>query len=557
MRGAGGSGATAVGAVGRVLLASSNATSASNATTGAAGSAGEGMWTESVAEATSMTIPESLVTGLVFWSLFMVLAIGLAVIACCYFRPPQRTWPDKAPACGCLPWPCLGRMLGYGFIGWHTGMPVSLRDFILERHELVGILTGDPVMVSPYLRSLACLTNTMAQLSMSIAFTNPDGGLSIDSEGDLGEWAPFIVLGFTLSGNIVMGMAMRLISIAAEYHGGAWKHKFSVLAAGLCALFLVAAIITVEVKRVLYIGGTWYIVYFKYITLFMQSISFGWVFAQPMAMIVVWTLGDFLFRISKNHYGFEKLEINVEMRRKAQLGRLRVLKGQLDSLKHDVEDGKEGDRLLEHDLENAALDESVDPDKVTDEQILDLERQLSGELRNEMWSTVRGMGAVGLLGRLPKGAATAHDPLTSAAVLKAARKEKLQRQVTIHDSDEDLEDARAFAMRNMLSGIHVNIDSDASTVVETSDSSSDSDSASGSGSGLHSVPGSARAPSKVPRSPSLSSSSSHSDSDLDSDSGSSSSTGSDASEGMRARGASRLDSATAPPPAPQPMVRRV
>ena len=46
----------------------------------------------------------------------------------------------------------------------------------------------------------------------------------------------------------------------------------------------------------------------------MQSISFGWVFAQPMAMIVVWTLGDFLFRISKNHYGFEKLESGFNAR---------------------------------------------------------------------------------------------------------------------------------------------------------------------------------------------------------------------------------------------------
>ena len=282
---------------------------------------------------------ERFAAGLFFWVVFMVFAISLNLLATFYFKPPQRTWPKKRPVCGLLPWSVVGSMLGYGFIHWHTGEPVSLVEFLFERHELLQILKGDHIMISPRLRSLCVVVNMMSQLSLAIAFTAPDG--ATEAVG-LDGWGDFVVQLLILVGNIAMLGGIHMSALAAEANddygkSNTYKNLFIRLSLSLTAFLLIGSLVTVELKRQFY-GTVWYVVYWSYFDLFLRSIAFAWVYAQPAVIYVTWRIGYYLYQSSSDHWNLQRLLINSKLKQRAIEAKERVAKKRLARMRGETYD---------------------------------------------------------------------------------------------------------------------------------------------------------------------------------------------------------------------------
>ena len=94
---------------------------------------------------------------------------------------------------------------------------------------------------------------------------------------------------------------------------------------------------TVELKRQYY-GTLWYEVYWSYLDLFLKSIAFAWVYAQPAVIYVTWRVGYYLYETSSDHWNMQRLLINSMLKRRLKEARERVAKRRLARLRGETYD---------------------------------------------------------------------------------------------------------------------------------------------------------------------------------------------------------------------------
>jgi len=249
-------------------------------------------------------IPDKFLTGLVFFLLYLAAALILNFIACGVFRPPPRRFPKKRPVCGFLPWALVGRLLGWGFLTWHGGEPLSFRQFFLERHELLSVWWGDPGIISLKLRQMMLLGDIVATLALSCAFTDPSGEQYSMLDGDLEILGIIIIYVFIFTGNIVMGVAFRLTVVACSHHKIILKGIVYLLA--INGGFLTLALFVMEYKRRA-LGAELGPVVELYLIRFFSTLALGYLVIQPLQCVIVYKIGMILYKNSADNWTFNQM----------------------------------------------------------------------------------------------------------------------------------------------------------------------------------------------------------------------------------------------------------
>ena len=249
-------------------------------------------------------VSDKFLTGLIFFLCYLAVALILNFVACGVFQPPPRRFPKKRPVCGFLPWALVGRLLGWGFLTWHGGEPLSFRQFFYERHELLSVWWGDPGIISLKLRQMMLLGDIVATLALSCAFTDPSGEQYSLLEGDLAVLGVILIYVFIFTGNIVMGVAFRLTVVACSHHKIILKGIVYLLT--INGAFLTLAIFVMEYKRRA-LGAELGPVMELYLARFFSSLAIGYLVIQPLQCVIVYKIGMILYKNSADNWTFNQM----------------------------------------------------------------------------------------------------------------------------------------------------------------------------------------------------------------------------------------------------------
>lgn len=238
------------------------------------------------------------VTRILFWCALVLWAVVELVTSLVAFPPPVRKWPDKRPFGGLLPWCCLGRLLGYGLIEWHSGTLTPFKAYFLERHDVVAIFTGNFKEIPQASRILMLVSLNAAAFSLSLVLTNEDG----EVEGSWFEKKIWVYVAIFVQ-MLVHRISLRLAALGL--HVVDKDHWYAYWQAGSITIYLVlgfvfAHLIATRACDVQCTGA-------NYMWTFGSNFLWTYTITLPMQMTATYAIGWFLYSHSKDYWTADML----------------------------------------------------------------------------------------------------------------------------------------------------------------------------------------------------------------------------------------------------------
>jgi len=253
-------------------------------------------------------VGDRLALALMFWGFFVVVSIILILLAILVIHLPERKFPKKRPLWGCLPWPIVGRVLGYGFIHWENGEAQGLWDFMRERHDVLSIFFGDKEFIPTILRVFKLTVGMCTIYVMNAAYADAEGQRE---DIEVGDQTGSTILSYvlTISASIFVTIACRLTIIATSQWGKLWSALNVAFFVGMQVGLIAMAQEIMRLKMQYYelTREEQINTMNNYLLNFLYTILIVYLVQQPLLAVFVWNLGHWLLDQSSDHWTIDDL----------------------------------------------------------------------------------------------------------------------------------------------------------------------------------------------------------------------------------------------------------